>query len=62
MEVRRGSGYLWLDADFLVSECLKDFDKGKTLSIPGRRYKVITTATRLVPTRIAQRFQNLGRK
>ena len=51
MNVRRGSGYLWLDADFLVSEALKDFDKGKALSVPGGQYKVITTAS-LVPTRI----------
>jgi short-subunit dehydrogenase len=62
MSVRRGSGYLWLEADFLVSECLKDFDKGRTLSVPGRQYKAITAATRLVPARVAQRFQNLGRK
>ena len=62
MDVRRGSGWLWLDADFLVAECLEDFDKGKALSIPGRQYKVITAVTRLVPTRISQRFQNLGRR
>ena len=62
MGVRRGSGYLWLEADFLVSECLADFDKGKAMSIPGRQYKVITAVTRMVPTRLAQRFQNLGRK
>ena len=62
MSVRRGSGYLWLEADFLVSECLSDFDKGKAMSVPGRQYKVITAATRMVPTRVAQRFQNIGRK
>ena len=62
MDVRRGSGYLWLDADFLVAEALKDFAKGKALSVPGAQYKVITTATRLVPARITQRFQNVGRK
>jgi len=62
MSVRRGSGYLWLEADFLVSECLSDFDKGKAMSVPGRQYKVITAATRMVPTRVAQRFQNVGRK
>jgi short-subunit dehydrogenase len=62
MNVRRGSGYLWLDADFLVAECLADFDKGKALSIPSRRYKVLITASRLVPTRVSQRFQNLGRR
>ena len=54
--------YLWLEADFLVSECLSDFDKGKTMSVPGGQYKVITTATRMVPTRVAQRFQNIGRR
>jgi len=62
MSVRRGSGYLWLEADFLVSECLSDFDKGKAMSVPGGQYKVITAATRMVPTRVTQRFQNIGRK
>jgi short-subunit dehydrogenase len=62
MSVRRGSGYLWLEADFLVSECLSDFDKGRAMSVPGRQYKVITAATRMVPTRVTQRFQNIGRK
>ena len=32
------------------------------MSIPGRQYKAITAATRMVPTRLTQRFQNLGRK
>jgi short-subunit dehydrogenase len=62
MNVRRGSGFLWMDADFLVSRCLEDFDKGKAMSIPGRHFKAITTVTRIVPTRVAQRFQNLGRR
>ena len=43
-------------------ECLADFDKGKAMSVPGGQYKVITTATRMVPARVAQRFQNIGRK
>ena len=62
MDVRRGSGYLWLEADFLVAKCLEDFDKGRAMSIPGRQYQAITTAARIVPTRLAQRFQNLGRR
>ena len=41
---------------------LADFDKGKALSIPGRQYKAITTVTRVVPHRLLQRFQSLGRK
>jgi len=62
MDVRRGSGFLWMDADLLVSEALEDFDKGKTLSIPRLRYRAIITAARLVPTPLTQRFQNVGRR
>lgn len=53
---------LWLDADFLVSEALADFDKGKAFSIPSKRYKAIVGATRAIPGPVLQRFQKLGRK
>jgi uncharacterized protein len=64
MDVGRGSspGFLWLDADDLVATALADFDKGRTYSIPSARYKVIATVTRVVPHRVLQRFQSLGRK
>jgi len=62
MDVRRGTGYLWLEPDFLVRECLEDFDKGRGLSVPGAQYKAITAASRLVPTRLVQRFQSMGRR
>ena len=53
---------LWLEPDRLVREALADFDKGKPLSIPSKRYKTIVTATRMVPRPVLQRFQSLGRK
>jgi len=61
---RAGSApsYLWLEADFLVREALSDFDSGKALSIPSKRYKAITTVTRVVPKPLLQRAQGLGRK
>jgi uncharacterized protein len=62
MNVRPGSGFLWLEADFLVSECLADFDKGKARSVPGFQYKAIGGVTNLIPSRALQRFQSLGRK
>ena len=40
---------LWLEADRLVHDALADFDRGKPMSIPSKRYKAIVTATRLVP-------------
>lgn len=53
---------LWLEADRLVREALADFDRGRAMSIPSKRYKTIVTATRLVPRGVLQRFQSLGRK
>jgi short-subunit dehydrogenase len=53
---------LWLEPDRLVSEALADFDKGKSLSVPSKRYKTIVTASRAVPRPLLQRFQSLGRK
>lgn len=64
MDVARDSApsFLWLDADDLVAQALRDFDKGRVYSIPGAQYKTITAVTRAVPTRLLQRFQSLGRK
>jgi len=54
--------YLWLEADNLVREALADYDAGKALSIPSKRYKAITTVARVVPRPLLQRAQGLGRK
>lgn len=62
MEVTRGSGFMWLDADFLVSRALSDFDKGRSLSIPGAQYRTIVALTRLIPNRALQTYQSIGRK
>ncbi len=62
MGVRRGSGFMWLDADFLVREALEDYDRGRVFSVPGRQYQAIRAATRVVPTRALLRFQSMGRR
>ncbi|GAB3770108.1 hypothetical protein FB382_000693 [Nocardioides ginsengisegetis] len=64
MDVSRGSApdFMWLDADELVEAALDDHAKGRAYSIPSAQYKVIATAARLVPNRLLQRFQTLGRK
>ena len=64
MGVSRGSApdFMWLDADELVATALRDHEKGKVFSIPSAQYKAISTAARLVPTGVLQRFQALGRK
>jgi hypothetical protein len=53
---------LWLDGDRVVDEALADFDAGKRISIPTKRYKVIATASRYLPIGMLQRFQRLGRR
>lgn len=64
MDVSRDSApsFMWLEADRLVRDALKDFDKGKVYSIPSKRYKAIVTAARITPNRLLQRAQALGRK
>jgi uncharacterized protein len=62
MQVKRGSGFLWLDAERLVSEALADFARARVISIPTRRYKLIVAASRIVPTGLAQRAQRIGRR
>ncbi|MFF4112216.1 SDR family NAD(P)-dependent oxidoreductase [Streptomyces sp. NPDC001714] len=42
-------GWMWLDADKLVAAALSDLARGKTLSIPDPRYKVLTGLARMAP-------------
>jgi short-subunit dehydrogenase len=64
MSVSRESApdFLWLEADRLVRDALADFDRGRTWSIPGLPYKLITGVVRVVPNGVLQRLQGLGRK
>lgn len=41
--------WMWLDADKVVAEGLNDLARGKSLSIPDPRYKVLLGAAKLVP-------------
>lgn len=49
---RPGSGYLWLEAPYVVTKALADFDKGRVYSIPGTQYRAIASATRIIPKRV----------
>jgi uncharacterized protein len=53
---------LWLDVDRVVDEALADWDAGKRLSIPSKRYKLIAGVSRHVPAGVLQRFQSIGRR
>ncbi len=42
-------GWMWLDADKLVAAALADLARGKSLSVPDPRYKVLTGLAKMAP-------------
>jgi short-subunit dehydrogenase len=52
-------GWMWLDADALVADCLRDVAAGKVISIPSRRYKALILAARLAPRLLVRRASAL---
>ena len=64
MDVSRESApsWMWLDVDRLVAEALRDLRRGRTISVPSRRYKVLAAAAKYTPTGLQARFQGLGRR
>ena len=64
MDVSRGSApdWMWLDADRLVRDALADLDAGRSVSVPSRRYRLLTALARATPIGVQQRFQSLGRR
>jgi uncharacterized protein len=64
MDVSRDSAprFLWLDPDRVVAEALRDLERGRRVSIPSRRYKVLAALARYTPSTVQARFQGLGRK
>ncbi len=55
------SDFLWLQADDVVRESLRDAARGRAVSIPSARYKVLTRAVRVLPDRLASRLGRRGR-
>jgi short-subunit dehydrogenase len=55
------SDALWLQASDVVHESLRDAARGKAVSIPSVRYKVLTRAVRVLPARVASRVGRRGR-
>ncbi|MFG3252226.1 SDR family NAD(P)-dependent oxidoreductase [Streptomyces sp. NPDC048172] len=56
-------GWMWLDADRVVDAGLKDLARGRPLSVPDPRYKVLLGASRLVPRAVLSKASSTtGRK
>ncbi len=48
---RVAPGWAWLDGDRLVADCLTDAARGRSVSIPGRRYRTAVMLARALPLR-----------
>ncbi|WP_018157958.1 SDR family NAD(P)-dependent oxidoreductase [Demetria terragena] len=44
--------FMWLQADALVRDCLRDVARRKTISVPGAQYKAIVPLLRIAPRRL----------
>ena len=49
VDVSRLPKALWLEADWLVRDCLDDVRAGKVISVPGVQYKVVAGVAQLLP-------------
>ena len=53
--------WMWLDSDPMVAEALADFEKGKAVSIPSLRYKLLAAAARYAPMSLVAKLARRGR-
>ena len=47
-------GALWLDADRVVADCLRDVGRGRVISLPSRRYQALISLARHAPRRVVR--------
>ncbi|MFI5729831.1 SDR family NAD(P)-dependent oxidoreductase [Kribbella sp. NPDC051587] len=52
--------FMWLDAKDLVDAAWKDLMRGKAISIPSRRYKLLAAAARYTPRTLIARVSTVG--
>ncbi|SDP84506.1 SDR family NAD(P)-dependent oxidoreductase [Lentzea jiangxiensis] len=56
IDMSKTPNWLYVDADKLVHEALRDLRRGKPLSIPGGQYKAIVTAAKLIPRAVVRKM------
>ena len=49
VDMKDVGGWMWLDADRVVDDAMRDLARGRTVSIPSRRYKALVAAARKAP-------------
>jgi short-subunit dehydrogenase len=62
LDMSRLPGFMWLDAEDVAATALRDHRAGKVLSVPGRQYKAIVAASRLVPPSVNRKVTGVFRR
>ena len=62
MDMSAFPGWLWLSADYVVDGCLSDVRRGRTISIPSYRYKMIAFLFRHLPLRFTKKLNRVARR
>lgn len=53
--------FMWLDAPDVVRAALRDASRGRAVSVPSLRYKVLVALVRVLPSPLAARLARTGR-
>ncbi|MFD1214174.1 SDR family NAD(P)-dependent oxidoreductase [Arthrobacter sp. GCM10027362] len=61
LDTRQIPGWMWLDADVVVRDGLRDAAAGKAVSIPSARYKALAVLARTLPPALVGRIASRGR-
>lgn len=56
IDMSKTPNWMWLEPGKVVDDSLRDLRKGKTISIPGWKYKVLVGVLRHTPTRLLRRL------
>jgi short-subunit dehydrogenase len=49
VDMKDVGGWMWLDADRVVDDAMRDLARGRTVSIPSARYKALVAVARKAP-------------
>ncbi len=61
MDVSGVPRWMWLEADYVVAQSLKDLQRDKSLSVPSLRYKLLATMAQYLPKPLVIRMARRGR-
>lgn len=57
-----GPGFLWLETQRLVTDCLADVERGKVVSVPSLQYKAVVGLLRVLPRSLVRSRAQLRRR